>query len=593
MALPQAATEPHKVAIYARISSDQEALQLGVKRQEKDCQWLCESNGWHVAEVFVDNDKTAADPTKRRPEYERMVEAIRRGRIDAVVVAAVDRLQRQPAELEEFVKVCNEAGMGTLYVTPGLPFDLNDPQALYRLRDEVNRAALEVAMIRKRVKRQKLDLAERGEYHGGRRPFGFKPDGKTIDEDEAELLRDASHRLIHGATLRSIRTDWERQGIRTVQGLSHWSPSTFRNIMTNPRLAGLRVHQGEVIGDASWDAIIPRSEWEQLQVILKNPGRKTGNGVRKTYVLRGLLTCAECGHLLVGVPMGRPTKADPHRKIRYYRCHIDSGGCGKVAVMADHVERVVIDSVLELADHPEVRAELAAEDATTGARIKELVAANAEDKATIAQLEDDRAAGIMSREGLARNARRINERIETRNDELEALEGHTALAKYAGQLQEHWDDLYMDDRRTVIMSLLKSVAVKPVGGRRGFDPSRLVPEWRTTALAHLALALHEAGDFAAAAQAWFVAAAAREAQEPGYAERLAAEHEARLAKLREHIGEEAFKAMQDEAEALASGELTTPPAELAPRRKARSTGRTASTPQRQRPRSKRPTRRTV
>jgi site-specific DNA recombinase len=57
------------VAIYARISSDQDGTALGVARQVQDCRGLAKSLGWVVAEEYVDNDLSAFSG-KRRPGYE-------------------------------------------------------------------------------------------------------------------------------------------------------------------------------------------------------------------------------------------------------------------------------------------------------------------------------------------------------------------------------------------------------------------------------------------------------------------------------------------------------------------------------------------
>src|SRR6266536_460308 len=39
--------------------------------------------------------------------------------------------------------------------------------------------------------------------------------------------------------------------------------TTLRRVLTNPRMAGLRVHRGEVIGEASWEPVISRGDFER------------------------------------------------------------------------------------------------------------------------------------------------------------------------------------------------------------------------------------------------------------------------------------------------------------------------------------------
>ena len=84
-----------RAAIYCRISDDREGGALGVKRQEDDCRALAERRGWPVAEVFVDNDVSAYNGHVR-PAYRRMLDAMKAGEVDAVVVWHLDRLHRHP-----------------------------------------------------------------------------------------------------------------------------------------------------------------------------------------------------------------------------------------------------------------------------------------------------------------------------------------------------------------------------------------------------------------------------------------------------------------------------------------------------------------
>ncbi len=60
--------------------------------------------------MYVDDDRSAYSG-KPRPEYRRMLADIADGAIDAVVVWHLDRLHRQPRELEEFFEVCDAVGL--------------------------------------------------------------------------------------------------------------------------------------------------------------------------------------------------------------------------------------------------------------------------------------------------------------------------------------------------------------------------------------------------------------------------------------------------------------------------------------------------
>src|SRR4051812_22506501 len=110
---------PQTAAIYCRISDDRAGRALGVARQEADCRELAARKGWAVAGLYVDNDISAADVRKRRPEYERLLGDIKAGIVDGVVVWDADRLHRRPVELEAFFEVADAAGLRHLATVGG------------------------------------------------------------------------------------------------------------------------------------------------------------------------------------------------------------------------------------------------------------------------------------------------------------------------------------------------------------------------------------------------------------------------------------------------------------------------------------------
>src|SRR5690242_11876766 len=91
-----------QAAIYARISRDPDGTELGVRRQEDDCRALAARKGWEVAQVFVDDDRSAFSG-KPRPEYLAMLAAVEDRSVGAVIAWHPDRLHRSPRELEDFI----------------------------------------------------------------------------------------------------------------------------------------------------------------------------------------------------------------------------------------------------------------------------------------------------------------------------------------------------------------------------------------------------------------------------------------------------------------------------------------------------------
>jgi DNA invertase Pin-like site-specific DNA recombinase len=87
---------PRAAAIYCRISHDPSGERLGVHRQQLDCEQEAKRRGWTVAAVYVDDDISAFDRRKVRPEYQRLLSDIAGDLRDGVMTWRLDRLHRQP-----------------------------------------------------------------------------------------------------------------------------------------------------------------------------------------------------------------------------------------------------------------------------------------------------------------------------------------------------------------------------------------------------------------------------------------------------------------------------------------------------------------
>src|SRR5918998_1448938 len=193
---------PRTAAVYCRISRDKVGAGLGVERQEADCRDLATRLGWTVAEVFADNDLSAYSG-KRRPRYRAMLEAIRAGRIGAVLAWHTDRLHRSPIELEEYIAACTDGRDVPTHTVQSGPLDLSSPSGRMIARQLGAVARYESEHRSERVRRAFLQNAQQGRRAGGPRPFGYEDDGVTVREPEAVAVRAAGGSLPAGGSLRS------------------------------------------------------------------------------------------------------------------------------------------------------------------------------------------------------------------------------------------------------------------------------------------------------------------------------------------------------------------------------------------------------
>src|SRR4029077_7169285 len=116
-----------------------------------------------------------------------------------------------------------------------------------------------------RLRRQREQMALQGRPQGGgRRAFGYDASGAQLVKTESALVREAADRYLAGESLRTIARDWNYRGVKTSSGKA-WGITSLRTMLGGTRIAGLRVHRGEVVGPATWPAIINREEHDAIR----------------------------------------------------------------------------------------------------------------------------------------------------------------------------------------------------------------------------------------------------------------------------------------------------------------------------------------
>jgi DNA invertase Pin-like site-specific DNA recombinase len=453
--------------IYVRISDDREGAGLGVERQEKDCREVAARLGWHVAQVYVDNDLTAYAKSSRakvRPGYQALKADLENGTIRGVIAWHTDRLHRNPRELEDFIDVCEAHDVRVETVKSGI-VDLRTPAGQAVARTLCAWAYYESAHKSERVRAKYVQLAEQGQPgNGGYRPFGYTKDRRALVPEEAEELRRVYAQLLAGRGMRALCTELTDRGFTTTQG-APWSLQALRYNLLSPRNAGLREHRRQIVGPAVWPAIVDRETWEKACAILRAPHRlqPTNNNARR-YLLTGFLFCGRCGTKLT------PRATDAKGRRRYGCPPASAGGCGGSSVHADTVHDLIRDLVLarlerdaELNDVPnDPTGELLDRIAADEQRLTALAEAYA---------DDDEAEPLELRLASAR----IRKRIAATRAELAQVT--VQAARPAAVSRAAWElDYDLQQRRQVVASLIERIDVGP--GRPGrFDPARLRITW--------------------------------------------------------------------------------------------------------------------
>lgn len=444
-------------ALYVRQSLDRSGEGAAVDRQEADCRALADKQGWTVARVYSDNDRSASSGV--RPGFTELLDALRAGLHDVVVVWHTDRLYRRLRDLVDLVDIAEAHAIRIAAVKAG-DLDLSTPSGRMTASMLGSAARYEIEQKGARQKAANRQRAATGAASWTRRPFGFDRDGRevVIVEDEALVIRRIADDLRSGSSVAAICRALDAEGITTSTG-STWTPTTLRRVMTNPRLAGRVTYNGEDMGRLA-PAILTEEDFERVVGTLTDPNRRRAMSTTVRHLLSGILTCSDCSE---------PMMSGRSNAVTTYRCRT----CHR-SRRADLVEEVVEEVVIARLSRPDA-ADLLADDLDVTAERAKAVELRERRDAIAGLLADGLLSPTAAREQAKRLAGQITE-VEQRV--ATATKGSPATPFVGAEdVRAAWVGASLADRRRVIRALL-TVECLPAGKGKRFDPDDLRIEWR-------------------------------------------------------------------------------------------------------------------
>lgn len=297
----KAKAQPTTCHRYFRISLDHAGRELGVGRQDTDTTELANRMGLTiVGEPYVDNDISAkrnsrTGKLRERPAYNRLMDDVRAGKVESIVCWDVDRLNRDQRELEDLVDALAKHQV-PVYAAMGSPLDLATAGGRMVARVLGAVAVQESEHKGERVAAQKQQLREHGAWTGGPVPYGFRLARCPHDfpslapvEPAAGEVRGMVESVLAGVSLRRIAADLTKREVAPSRGTNGWSATMVRQVIIRPATAGLRSHEGKVVGPACWDALVDQPTWERAVAVLSAPERHTGGSKSRVWLVPDLV----------------------------------------------------------------------------------------------------------------------------------------------------------------------------------------------------------------------------------------------------------------------------------------------------------------
>lgn len=480
-------------ALYCRLSPRPDGSYEGVDAQERwGRDYAAKTWPGVPVKVFADKGISAANGDER-PEFERFREAVARGEVAHVWAVEQTRLERREVEWFRLAAEFDAAGIAELHT---------NRDGIVRVRDDVAGikavlAASEVRKLKRRVNDRLDTIAAEGRPAGsvvfGYRHAKDKDGGKTLAviPEQAEAVRWAAEQVLSGWSLANIAAALRERGLRGAHG-GTITPGGVRSMVTNPTVAGYRVHRGEIVGRGIWPAILDESTWQAVRAKLAAPRQvrrvdggtydvgaaHNGNSTGRRYLLTGGTTvCGVCAAPLVGT-LKQLRNSKGVRSVPYYGCHPkmtgpQGPGRGCVGIMGEALEAHVASELFDWLEGPDYAAALGTDDHV--ARRDELTTALGDverDRVELAREWATPGALTMTEWRTARQA--LAERERTLHDQLNAVPPSVERVD-PRTVRASWGRMTLDEQREHVAMFVMSVTVNRAArrGGPGFDPDRV------------------------------------------------------------------------------------------------------------------------
>lgn len=279
---------------YARVSTDNQIENYSIEEQTERLKAYCAAKGWVLLQIYVDGGYSGGNTD--RPALQNMLEEVRHGQIDAVIVYKLDRLSRSQKDTLTLIED-ELLAHNTDFISINENFDTSTPFGRAMIGILSVFAQLEKDQITERFTMGRIGRSKAGYFHGGGAPpTGYDyVDGKLIvNEYEAIQVRRAFQMILDGKSINAIYR------ILNAEYTTRWSSTKVLTVLRNSVYIG-KVHFLGQEYDGIHEPIIEEATFAEVNRILRSSERENQKTTaqkspfRAGYLLSGLVYCGRCG----------------------------------------------------------------------------------------------------------------------------------------------------------------------------------------------------------------------------------------------------------------------------------------------------------
>ena len=291
-----------RCAVYTRKSTDHN-LELefnSLDAQREACEAYIKSQaheGWRLIPTKYD-DGGHSGASLARPALQTLLDDVRAGKIDVIVVYKIDRLTRSLTDFAKLVEVFDRQTVSFASITQS--FNTTTSMGRLTLNVLLSFAQFEREVIGERVRDKIAASKKKGIWVGGPVPMGYQVADKKVSvvPEEAKTVRMIFERYLALKSISILQTELDQKSIRTrkqklssgrIRGGGRYGKGTLYHLLKNRFYVGEVVYKGS-INKGEHKPIVDRATFDAVQKLLSdNAVERNVNRHSSNALLTGLL----------------------------------------------------------------------------------------------------------------------------------------------------------------------------------------------------------------------------------------------------------------------------------------------------------------
>ena len=301
--------------LYPRVSTDDQVREgFSLDEQEKEMKKLCMYKNYQIYKVYREEGVSAKN--MNRPKFQEMIQDLKDGKINRIIVYKLDRLTRSIQDLEVICKLIEKYHCSLDSVSEEINTDT--AMGVFFIRMTTILAQLEIERTSERTKFGLKGAAKNGHFCG-KAPIGYRKINKklVIDDLESEVVKEIFDDYVNGLSVCTITKKLNNKNALN----RNWRTTTIDRMLSNyiycgDYLYGKRAKNMKPIHlENICPAIIDKETFKMVQT---QKERNLKNYTRKhTYVYMQKIVCSKCNKIMGGsstTSRNKPTQI-------YYKCN--------------------------------------------------------------------------------------------------------------------------------------------------------------------------------------------------------------------------------------------------------------------------------